>query len=171
MTNLHGQVATMVQAPALAPALDLAVDDDGRARPGVGDQVAGDGLAVDGELRGPALAAVRDVDAVLGAPALAGDGELPDLAAQAGVNAQTVEVGAHAQEVLRDGHEVPGRRAGQPGVLGLAVADGVLAGDHLRVDVGLEAVDLALLLEVRRRDLLPVLEGAIAAADDRLGDD
>src|SRR5450631_1082171 len=150
---------------------DFAVDDDGRARLGVGDQVAADRLAVDGQFGCRAFAAVLHVDAVLGAAALAGDGELADLTAHAGMHAQAVEVGAHPQEVLGDSHEIPGRSPRQPGVLGLAVANGVLAGVHLGVDVRLEAVDLALLLEVRRRDLLPVVEGAIAAADHRLGDD
>src|SRR4051812_48028365 len=66
----------------------LDVDDDGRAGGCVGDEVALEGLAVDDELQRLALAAVLDVDAVLGAAALAGHRELGDLAADAGAHAQ-----------------------------------------------------------------------------------
>ena len=88
-----------------------------------------------------------------------------------GSTTSAVVVGAHAQQVLRHGDEVPRRRAGQPGVLGLAVAGRLLAGDHLGVDVGLEPVDLGDVLAVGRSDPLVVLEGALAATDHRLGDD
>jgi RNA polymerase sigma factor (sigma-70 family) len=56
-------------------------------------------------------------------------------------------------EALGDGHEVPGRGAGEPGVLGLAVADGVPSGDHLGVDVEACGDALALLFEISRPDL------------------
>src|SRR5262249_50496820 len=102
--------------------------------------------------------------------AFAGDGEVGDFRADAGVHAQAVPLGADAQEVLGDGYEVPGGGAGEPRVLGFAVAHGVFAGDHLRVHVGLGAVDLADVFDVGGRDLLIVLERALAAADHGLRD-
>ena len=79
-------------------------------------------------------------------------------------------LGPDAQDPLRDGDVVPGGRAGQPGVLGLAVGGRVLAGDHLGVDVRLAAVHVADLLARRRVDAQVVVEGPVAVADHGLGD-
>src|SRR5262245_42692625 len=108
-----------------------------------------------------------NVYVVLGAAKPPHDAKLTD--GDAGIDAQPVELGPDAEQILRDRDEAPGRRAGEPRVLGLAVARRLLAGDHLRVDVGLGAVDFAALLEIRRRDLAPAIEGAVGTAQDRLG--
>ena len=90
---------------------------------------------------------------------------------QARVDAQPVVVGTDAEDPLRDRDVVPRRSPGQPRVLRLAVGRRVAARDHLRVDVGLAAVDLADLLARRRVDAQVVVERARPLADDRRRDD
>ncbi len=83
---------------------------------------------------------------------------------------QAVERSAHAQNPLHDGVVIPGRRAGEPGVLGLAEGGRVLAGDHLRVDIRLAAVQVADLLARRGVDAAVVVVGHVAVAQPRLAD-
>ena len=83
---------------------------------------------------------------------------------------QTLEGGPDAQDPLRDGDVVPGGRASQPGVLGLAVGGGVAPSDHLGVDVGLAAVHLADGLPRRRVDAEVVVVCLVAVSNYGFGD-
>ena len=87
-----------------------------------------------------------------------------------GLHPQAVVLGADAQDPLADRHHVPGRRPGQPRVLGLAVGGRVAPRDHLGVDVRLAAVHVRDRLAGRRVDPQVVVEGALAVARDRLAD-
>ena len=58
----------------------------------------------------------------------------------AGIDYQAFELGADAQNPLRNGPVCPGGGAGKPGVFGLAVGGRVFAGDHLGEDIGFAAV-------------------------------
>src|SRR5690606_25640193 len=147
-----------------------ALDGHALAGLGVGHLVALHLLAVHRQLGRARLAAVLHVDRV-GRPAgLPHDRELRHVLGQARLDDKAVPLRTHPEEVLRHRHEVPGRRPREPAVLRLAGLDRVLAGDHLAVDVGLRAVNLAHVLEVGRADLRVVLPGALRATDHRLGD-
>ena len=60
-------------------------------------------------------------DVVHGTPVTAGDGVACQRVGDAGVNAQAIQSGLDAQNVLAHVHEGPCRRAGQPAVLGPAL--------------------------------------------------
>ena len=81
------------------------------------------------------------------------------------------EIGPDPENVLSYGDEVPSCRPGQPGVLRLTVFGGILAGNHLRIDIGLHLVQLGHLLTVGRRNALPIVEGAVAVAHLGFADD
>ena len=154
-------------SPCSAPDFDAEVS---AGSVGEGNDLAFDGLAVDGDVNGRLFAAgmVDDVDVVDAAPELPADGDLRQTSGQTGVDHQTVKLGLHAQNGLRNGEEVPRRGAGQPAVLGFAGQIAFLAVHRLGVDVGLRAVKL-LILNVSGRDLLVQFEGRIAVAQYRLG--
>jgi hypothetical protein len=83
---------------------------------------------------------------------------------------KAVERGADAENPLHDGVVVPRRRAGEPGVLGLAEGGRILAGDHLRVDIGLAAVQIADLFARRGIDAAVVVVGQVAVAQTGFAD-
>src|ERR1017187_997755 len=85
------------------------------------------------------------------------------------VDAKTVELWAHPENPLRDRGEVPRRRSRQPGVLRLAEARGVAAGDHLWIDVRLTSVHVTDRGARRRIGALVVVESGLPVPEDRLG--
>ena len=87
----------------------------------------------------------------------------------AGVDAQAVQGGLDAQNVLADVHKGPCRRAGEPAVLGLAEGGGIAPGDHLAVNVRFSAVDLADVLDIGRAGLFVNSKGPVAVAQHRFG--
>ena len=107
--------------------------------------VAVDRFAVDGDGADSAADAVgvADSDFVFGSAELAGDVQALPCRRDARIDFQALVFGLDAEDELRDGVVVPSGGAGQPAVLGLAGLEGVLAGNHLRVDVGLNLVELA----------------------------
>ncbi len=134
------------------------------------NDVAIDFLAVNNEGNNALLYAggVVNLDDVGVAAETTGDSEALHLCGDAGINHQTGVVSADTENVLGDVEEGPGCSTGQPGVLCLAVVLCIAAGYHLRVDIGLGAVNLADLLNVCRADLAVNLECSVAAADNGL---
>ena len=125
-------------------------DLDGLSGGGEGQDIALNGLAVDGDALHALLhgSGVLDLDVVHGAAVTAGDREAGQGVGNAGVDLQAVQRGLHAEDVLAHVEEGPRGGAGQPTVLRLAEGGSVLARDHLAVDVGLGAVDLGDVLNV-----------------------
>src|ERR1019366_9986593 len=78
---------------------------------------------------------------------------------------------ADAKNPLRDRVVVPGGGAGEPGVLGFSKRRSVTPGDHLGVNVGLAAVDVADFLASGRIDPVVVVVGAVSIANARFADD
>ena len=107
-------------------------------------------------------------DVVHGTPVTAGDGVACQRVGDAGVNAQAVQSGLDAQNVLAHVHEGPCRRAGQPAVLGLAEGGGIAARHHLAVNVGFGAVDLADVLDIGRAGLFVDSKGPVTVAQHGL---
>ena len=107
-------------------------------------------------------------DVVHGTPVAAGDGVACQRVGDAGVNAQAVQSGLDAQNVLAHVHEGPCRRAGQPAVLGLAEGGGIAACHHLAVNVGFGAVDLADVLDIGRAGLFVDSKGPVTVAQHGL---
>ncbi len=85
-------------------------------------------------------------------------------------NLESVERGVNAKDLLNDGVVVPRRGSRQPGVLCFAVRGSVLAGDHLRIDVGLATVQIADHFARRRIDARVVVVGIVAIANFRFRD-
>ena len=136
------------------------------------DDVARNGLAVYGEC----LHALADVARIL-------DGDVVDCTAELTnrreavplrrdrrIYLQAVEVGHDTENVLGDGYHVPCSGTGQPGVLALTevlagtsdVGAGILAADHLAVNIRLGLMDIAGLLGKGRCDFGVVLECEVA---------
>ena len=117
---------------------------------GVGDDGAIDLLAVEGDLLDALLLAVRmDGNLVLGVAELALDGVVAGCFGQTGVDADAVVVRLDTEDELRDGVPHPGCCTGKPRVLALAGTEGILAGYHLAVDVGLHLMQrLVFLIDV-----------------------
>src|ERR1019366_5892389 len=78
---------------------------------------------------------------------------------------------ADAKNPLRDGVVVPGGRAGEPRVFRFPMRGSVAAGDHLSVNVGFAAVDVADFLASGRIDALVIVVGTVSIADARFADD
>ena len=115
---------------------------------------------------------VSDADVIFRAPVAAADAVAFPVGGDARVNLQSFVAGLDAQDELRDGIPVPGRRARQPAVLGLAGTGGILAGNHLRIDVRLHLVQGAVdFFDVSGAYLAVVLPGTVAAAQHRFADD
>src|SRR5574344_2316877 len=110
-------------------------------------------------------------DRVLAVAEAARDREALPVLRNARIDDETVVVRTDAEDELRDGVPVPRRRAGEPRVLRLARLRRVASGDHLRIDVGLDLVELRLLLGVARADLRVMVPRVGSAAGHRLGDD
>src|SRR5579859_2409339 len=132
-----------------------AFDVDYVARFSKRHDVAREWYTVDPERERPTIV-VPHADPVFRPATLAHHRVIRQLGAHAGLDQKSIVFGPDAQDVLRDGDKVPGRRAGQPGILGFAVAYRVLPGHHLRIDVRFHAVDLADVFQVGGRDLAVV---------------
>src|SRR5512146_2814006 len=91
------------------------------------DQRAADRLAIHGQADGAARPGPADGNLVGHAAVLAGGTEAFPAAGDHRLHAQPIQLGADAEDPLADGHVVPGARAGEPGVLGLAVGGGLPA--------------------------------------------
>ena len=116
------------------------------------------GRAIDSQGNPIARALALDGDVVGDAAKFARGGEAwPRFGNHRG-NLQAVVSDADAQNPLRDGVVIPRRGAGEPGVLGFAVGGRVLAGDHLRIDIRLAAVQVADLLARRGIDARVVID-------------
>ena len=132
---------------------------------GARNRSAGHGDALHALLHG---VGVLHPDVVHGTPVAAGDGVACQRVGDAGVNAQAVQSGLDAQNVLAHVHEGPCRRAGQPAVLGLAEGGGIAACHHLAVNVGFGAVDLADVLDIGRAGLFVDSKGPVTVAQHGL---
>ena len=108
------------------------------------DQIALEGPAVERDALHPVLHAcgIVHADLVFRTTEGARHSVVFTAGGDAGRDLQPVEGRLHAQNGLGDRQEGPGRRAGEPGILGLAKAGRVLAGHHLAVDVGLLGASL-----------------------------
>ena len=115
------------------------------------------------------MARVFHLDIVHRAPPDAAQCEAVHAARDAGVDAQAVQCGLHAQNVLAHIHKRPGGGAGQPAVLGLAKSGGVAAGHHLAVNIRLGAVHLADGFQIGRAGLFIDCKGAVPMPQHRFG--
>ena len=104
------------------------------------------------------------------APEGAGESEVTEIRRDAGIDAQAVKGRIEAKDVLRDIRKGPCGRAGQPAVFAFAEIGGVGAGNHLRVDIGLGAMDLAEFLYTGRAGLPIHFKCPASVSEDRLCD-
>ena len=113
---------------------------------------------------------VLHTDVINTFPICAGQLEIAEIVGDAGIDAQAVEGGIYAQDVLGDIREGPGRGAGQPAVLAFAEVGGVGTCDHLGIDVRLGPVDLTELFHTGRAGLPVNFKGSVAASHDGFRD-
>ena len=148
-------------------------DGDQRAGGTERDQAAGLLLPIHPELPDAVLhtVGVFHLDLIPGAPIQTGEAEALYVRGDAGVDLQPVQAGLHAEDGLGNAQEGPGGGAGEPAVFALAEAGSVPAGDHLAVDIGLSAVDVADVLDIGGGGAAVDLKGPVAVAKLRLGAD
>ena len=135
-----------------------------------GDNIALDSLAVNGHALNARAYMVRVLngDIVGRAAEQTGNGEAVPLVRNGGIDHQTVVLRLYAEDILRDGNEVPCRRTCKPAVLCLAVTLCVLACDHLSVNIRLGAVQVGSVLTESGSDLAVIFERLVAVTYRRL---
>ena len=116
------------------------------------------------------MARILDGDVVNRISICAADCEAVPLCRDARTYAESVEIRIDAEDILRCIHKCPGSRSCQPAVLALSEVSCVTACNHLAVSVRLCTMDVHLVLEEGRCDLLVQIVCAIAVSHLCLGD-
>ena len=109
---------------------------------------------------------VLDVDIIVGIAVVPVDIISAAIRRNAGIDTQTIPVGANAKDVLGDIDKGPCRSTGQPAVFCFTVSGSVCAGNHLCINVRLGAVDVTDIFQISGTGFTIYLKCAIASAND-----
>src|ERR1035441_5653278 len=141
------------------------------ARRGQRHEVALHGRAIHFERNLVAVSGTLHLDVIGHAAEFAGSLETAPAFRDDRRDQQAIVGRANSQNPLCDRVVVPGGGACEPGVLGFSKCGSVAPGDHLSVNIGLAAVDVADLLASGRINPRVIVMGAVSITDARFADD